>query len=327
MFRAEEEGDVPVSNADTYPTPSESCRLVLSTQQKFLASPQFLVLRRGEERTLALNTRSSQGTISFNFSPLLRFAMKRKQKRFLQMTLLFMVALIFLPNIGLWSLYKDKHLVKSTEPGEQQSSHDNLEGDGFSLQGNVKIAQQSHECGTGLAVGVLNLELPLYSKLCNQKTSEYTIEDVYDSKNFNEKKTVMLKQANAKSLYFLALGEHLETSLMNLVPKKQSKEFSVQPLVSRAMTLNPISEIPLITTFVFTNTGTNIIFLGDFGCLDACQANVLRQFLDMTDYGSGAVDIIQSTLHLRVLDVELSQSKIGGSTDYCLGKMTPPELI
>lgn len=104
------------------PTPSESCRLVLSTQQKFLASPQFLVLRRGEERTLALNTRSCQGTISFNFSSPLSFAMKRKQKRFLQMTLLFMVALIFLPNIGLWSLYKDKHLVKSTEPGEQQVS-------------------------------------------------------------------------------------------------------------------------------------------------------------------------------------------------------------
>lgn len=48
--------------------------------------------------------------------------MKRKQKRFLQMTLLFMVALIFLPNIGLWSLYKDKHLVKSAGPGEQQVS-------------------------------------------------------------------------------------------------------------------------------------------------------------------------------------------------------------
>lgn len=48
--------------------------------------------------------------------------MKRKQKRFLQMTLLFMVAVIFLPSIGLWSLYKDKHLVKSTEPGEQQVS-------------------------------------------------------------------------------------------------------------------------------------------------------------------------------------------------------------
>uniref|UniRef100_D6RIJ0 UDP-N-acetyl-alpha-D-galactosamine:polypeptide N-acetylgalactosaminyltransferase-like 6 n=1 Tax=Mus musculus TaxID=10090 RepID=D6RIJ0_MOUSE len=46
--------------------------------------------------------------------------MKRKQKRFLQMTLLFTVALIFLPNIGLWSLYKDKHLVKSAEPAEHQ---------------------------------------------------------------------------------------------------------------------------------------------------------------------------------------------------------------
>ncbi|XP_028613610.1 polypeptide N-acetylgalactosaminyltransferase-like 6 isoform X2 [Grammomys surdaster] len=47
--------------------------------------------------------------------------MKRKQKRFLQMTLLFTVALIFLPNIGLWSLYKDKHLVKSAEPAEHQT--------------------------------------------------------------------------------------------------------------------------------------------------------------------------------------------------------------
>ncbi|XP_054846580.1 polypeptide N-acetylgalactosaminyltransferase-like 6 [Eublepharis macularius] len=46
--------------------------------------------------------------------------MKRKQKRFLQMTLLFVVTLIFLPNIGLWSLYREKHLVKSAELGEQQ---------------------------------------------------------------------------------------------------------------------------------------------------------------------------------------------------------------
>ncbi|KAM6267120.1 polypeptide N-acetylgalactosaminyltransferase-like 6 isoform 2-T2 [Spheniscus humboldti] len=42
--------------------------------------------------------------------------MKRKQKRFLQMTLLFTAALIFLPDIGLWSLYKEKHLVKPAEP-------------------------------------------------------------------------------------------------------------------------------------------------------------------------------------------------------------------
>ncbi|XP_053111900.1 polypeptide N-acetylgalactosaminyltransferase-like 6 isoform X3 [Hemicordylus capensis] len=47
--------------------------------------------------------------------------MKRKQKRFLQMTLLFIVTLIFLPNIGLWSLYREKHLVKSSELGEQQT--------------------------------------------------------------------------------------------------------------------------------------------------------------------------------------------------------------
>ncbi|XP_078252990.1 polypeptide N-acetylgalactosaminyltransferase-like 6 [Rhinoraja longicauda] len=45
--------------------------------------------------------------------------MKRKQKRFLQMTGLVIMALIFLPNVGLWSLYKEKHLDKSTEPGDQ----------------------------------------------------------------------------------------------------------------------------------------------------------------------------------------------------------------
>lgn len=80
------------------------------------------MLGRGEDLKVASKARSSQGAISSNFPHPLSFAMKRKQKRFLQMTLLFMVALIFLPNIGLWSLYKDKHLVKYTEPGEQQVS-------------------------------------------------------------------------------------------------------------------------------------------------------------------------------------------------------------
>uniref|UniRef100_A0A8C3C8E0 Polypeptide N-acetylgalactosaminyltransferase like 6 n=1 Tax=Cairina moschata TaxID=8855 RepID=A0A8C3C8E0_CAIMO len=47
--------------------------------------------------------------------------MKRKQKRFLQMTLLFSAALIFLPDIGLWALYKEKHLVKPAEPAEPQT--------------------------------------------------------------------------------------------------------------------------------------------------------------------------------------------------------------
>lgn len=104
-----------------WPTPSEPCRLVLSRQQKFVASPQALVLPRRQERTFPLHTRSRQRDFS-NFSPLWAFAMKRKQKRFLQMTLLFTVALIFLPNIGLWSLYKDKHLVKSAEPVDHQVS-------------------------------------------------------------------------------------------------------------------------------------------------------------------------------------------------------------
>uniref|UniRef100_A0A3B1J6N6 Polypeptide N-acetylgalactosaminyltransferase like 6 n=1 Tax=Astyanax mexicanus TaxID=7994 RepID=A0A3B1J6N6_ASTMX len=45
--------------------------------------------------------------------------MKRRQKRVLQMAFLFTVTLIFLPNVGLWSLYREKHLMKSPEPGEQ----------------------------------------------------------------------------------------------------------------------------------------------------------------------------------------------------------------
>uniref|UniRef100_A0A673X5P9 Polypeptide N-acetylgalactosaminyltransferase like 6 n=1 Tax=Salmo trutta TaxID=8032 RepID=A0A673X5P9_SALTR len=45
--------------------------------------------------------------------------MKRRQKRVLQMAFVFMVALIFLPNVGLWSLYREKHLMKSHEAGEQ----------------------------------------------------------------------------------------------------------------------------------------------------------------------------------------------------------------
>ncbi|XP_038661725.1 polypeptide N-acetylgalactosaminyltransferase-like 6 isoform X2 [Scyliorhinus canicula] len=46
--------------------------------------------------------------------------MKRKQKRFLQMIGLFIVALVFLPNVGLWSLYKEKHLEKTPDPGGQR---------------------------------------------------------------------------------------------------------------------------------------------------------------------------------------------------------------
>ena len=44
------------------PTPSETYTLVLSTRQKFSAALQFLVLRRGKERTLTLNPRSGQAT-------------------------------------------------------------------------------------------------------------------------------------------------------------------------------------------------------------------------------------------------------------------------
>lgn len=42
------------------------------------------------------------------------------------MTLLFLVTLIFLPNIGLWSLYREKHFMKSTVLGEQQVSETNV---------------------------------------------------------------------------------------------------------------------------------------------------------------------------------------------------------
>lgn len=43
------------------------------------------------------------------------FTMKRRQKRVLQMALVFTLALIFLPNVGLWSLYREKHLIKAHE--------------------------------------------------------------------------------------------------------------------------------------------------------------------------------------------------------------------
>lgn len=47
--------------------------------------------------------------------------MKRRQKRVLQMAFLFTLALIFLPNVGLWSLYREKHLMKAHEEDEQVS--------------------------------------------------------------------------------------------------------------------------------------------------------------------------------------------------------------
>lgn len=50
-----------------WPTPSEACRLVLSRQQKFVASPQVLVLPRREERTFALHARSRQRETSLTF--------------------------------------------------------------------------------------------------------------------------------------------------------------------------------------------------------------------------------------------------------------------
>ncbi|TSX30733.1 Polypeptide N-acetylgalactosaminyltransferase-like 6 [Bagarius yarrelli] len=45
--------------------------------------------------------------------------MKRRQKRVLQMAFIFTLALIFLPNVGLWSLYREKHLMKAHEGVEQ----------------------------------------------------------------------------------------------------------------------------------------------------------------------------------------------------------------
>ncbi|CAN8208651.1 unnamed protein product [Coccothraustes coccothraustes] len=73
--------------------------------------------------------------------------MKRKQKRFLQMTLLFTAALIFLPDIGLWSLYKEKHLVKPPEAAEPQryvNSHpyENCSNKKFG----DRCLWQNHEC-------------------------------------------------------------------------------------------------------------------------------------------------------------------------------------
>lgn len=47
------------------------------------------------------------------------FTPKIRQKRMLQIGFLSTVALIFLPNVGLWSLYKEKQQLKSPETVEQ----------------------------------------------------------------------------------------------------------------------------------------------------------------------------------------------------------------
>ncbi|XP_073088917.1 polypeptide N-acetylgalactosaminyltransferase-like 6 isoform X3 [Manis javanica] len=47
--------------------------------------------------------------------------MRRKQKRVVQMTLFVTVAVIFLPNIGLWALYRDTHLARAAQPAEPQT--------------------------------------------------------------------------------------------------------------------------------------------------------------------------------------------------------------
>lgn len=45
--------------------------------------------------------------------------MRRKQKRLLQFAGLFIVALLFLPNVGLWSLYRDRVFDNSPDiPGD-----------------------------------------------------------------------------------------------------------------------------------------------------------------------------------------------------------------
>ncbi|RXM92454.1 Polypeptide N-acetylgalactosaminyltransferase-like 6 [Acipenser ruthenus] len=41
--------------------------------------------------------------------------MRRKEKRLLQIAGLLIAAILFLPNVGLWSLYRDKVLDNSPE--------------------------------------------------------------------------------------------------------------------------------------------------------------------------------------------------------------------
>lgn len=45
-------------------------------------------------------------------------AMRRKQKRLLQFVGLAIVALLFLPNVGLWSLYRDRVFDNSPDPAD-----------------------------------------------------------------------------------------------------------------------------------------------------------------------------------------------------------------
>uniref|UniRef100_A0A8C3RYK3 Polypeptide N-acetylgalactosaminyltransferase n=1 Tax=Chelydra serpentina TaxID=8475 RepID=A0A8C3RYK3_CHESE len=49
--------------------------------------------------------------------------MRRKQKRLLQAVGLALAALVFLPNVGLWSLYRERQLEGAAAGGEAQGSH------------------------------------------------------------------------------------------------------------------------------------------------------------------------------------------------------------
>lgn len=48
--------------------------------------------------------------------------MRRKQKRLLQIVLIIVVAFLFLPNVGLWSIYLDRMFDSSAEAADGPGS-------------------------------------------------------------------------------------------------------------------------------------------------------------------------------------------------------------
>lgn len=92
--------------------------------------------------------------------------MKRRQKRVLQMAFLFMVALIFLPNVGLWSMYREKTLMKSHESGEQVSKHLKHVCDfGFY---ELAMSMRSHACSLSHLYWRINLDFIVYTNLISE---------------------------------------------------------------------------------------------------------------------------------------------------------------
>lgn len=72
--------------------------------------------------------------------------MRRREKRLLQVTGLLLAALLFLPNVGLWSLYRDRVFDPSpgAVDGPAGGSAAQVGGPGPNLDGSGRAVRFSH---------------------------------------------------------------------------------------------------------------------------------------------------------------------------------------